>query len=189
LTDQFAASPEGRAITERGTELGWAGVLLHYAMTYPGVTPPTMTTDDLEEVVYELFPRKVVTEPGDGAEIIQELHAFWRFLQRAYHLPRAPQMLALLTPQAAQRLERKLQDPTNFGMAKSFVRLGMEMGFDMESPEGMRAWVEAYNATVAPTLSAAARPPRSPTNKQPRGRPIGRLNAPRRKPRRTPPRL
>ena len=29
LMDQFAASPEGQAITERGTELGWAGVLIH----------------------------------------------------------------------------------------------------------------------------------------------------------------
>ena len=44
LMDLFAASPEGRALTERGTELGWAGVLLHYAIRYPGVTPPTMTT-------------------------------------------------------------------------------------------------------------------------------------------------
>jgi hypothetical protein len=79
LMDQFAASPEGRALTEQGTELGWAGVLLHYAIRYPGVTPPTMTPSDLEEVVYDLFPRKVVTEPADGAEIIQELHAFWRF--------------------------------------------------------------------------------------------------------------
>jgi hypothetical protein len=75
LLEQFAASPEGQAITERGTELGWAGVLVHYAITYPGVTPPTMTAGDLEEVVYDLFPRKVVTEPGDGAGIIQELRA------------------------------------------------------------------------------------------------------------------
>lgn len=143
-----------------------------------------MTPSDLEEVVFGLFPRKVVTEPGDGAEIIQELQAFWRFLHRAYHLSRAPQMLALLTPLAARRLERKLQDPTNFGLAKSFVRLGMEMGFDMESPEGMRAWVAAYNATLAPTLAAAARKPGSPTKRQTRGVSTGTRNAPRRKQRR-----
>jgi hypothetical protein len=65
-------------------------------------------------------------------------------------------MLARLTPQAARRLERALQEPANFGMAKSFVLLGQQAGFDMESPEGMRTWVEAYNATVAPTMAAAA---------------------------------
>jgi hypothetical protein len=57
LMDQFAASPEGQAITQRGTELGWARAMLHYAITYPGVIPPTMTPSDLEEVVYDLFPR------------------------------------------------------------------------------------------------------------------------------------
>ena len=50
-------------------------MLLHYAIRYPGVTPPTMTPSDLEEVVHDLFPRKVVTELGDGAEIIQEVQA------------------------------------------------------------------------------------------------------------------
>ena len=154
LMDQFAASPEGQAITQTGTELGWARAMIHYAISYPGVTPPTMTPSDLEEVVYDLFPRKVIAERGDGAEIIQELRAFWHFLQRVYQLPQARQMLARLTPQAARRLEREMQEPANFGMAKSFVMMGREAGFDMESPEGMHAWVEAYNATVAPGLAA-----------------------------------
>lgn len=156
LMDRFAASPEGQAITERGTELGWAGVMIHYAISSRGVTPPTMTTSDLEAVVFDLFPRKVITEKGDGVEIIQELGAFWRFLERVYLLPQARQMLARLTPQAAGRLEQELQEPSNFGMAKSFVLMGKEAGFDMESPEGMQAWVQAYNATVAPRMAAAS---------------------------------
>jgi hypothetical protein len=151
--------------------------MIHYAITYPGVIPPTMTTGDLEEVIYDLFPRKVITERGDGAEIIQELRAFWHFLQRVYQLPQARQMLARLTPQAARRLERELQEPANFGMAKSFVLLGKEAGFDMESPEGMRAWVEAYNATVAPTLTAAE----PLTKKKARGATKGTMSAQRRK--------
>jgi hypothetical protein len=177
LMEQFAASPEGHAITQRGTELGWAGAMIHYAITYPGVTPPTMTTGDLEEVIYDLFPRKVITERGDGAEIIQELRAFWRFLQRVYQLPQARQMLARLTPQAARRLERELQEPANFGMAKSFVLMGKEAGFDMESPEGMRAWVQAYNATVTPTMAVASRHRGPSTKKQSRGVPKGTRNA------------
>ena len=184
LMNQFAASPEGQAIKEKGTELGWARAMIHYAITYPGVTPPAMTTGDLEEVVFDLFPRKVITERGDGAEIIQELQAFWRFLQRVYQLPQARQMVACLTPQAARRLERELQEPVNFGMAKSFVLMGKEAGFDMESPEGMRAWVEAYNATVAPTM-AAAEPP--PTKKKARGATKGTMSAQRRKKKRVPP--
>jgi len=187
LMDQFAASPEGQAISQTGTELGWAGAMIHYAINYPGVTPPRMTANDLEEVTYSLFPRKVITERGDGAEIIQELRAFWHFLQRVYQLPQAKLILACLTPQAARRLERVLQEPTNFGMAKSFVLMGKQAGFDMESPEGMHAWVEAYNATVAPTLAAASRHPGPATKKKPRGVPKGTMSAQRRKNKRIPP--
>jgi hypothetical protein len=47
-------------------------------------------------------------------------------------------------------------------MAKFFVLMGQDAGFEMESPEGMRAWVEAYNATVALTLT----PTEPPTKKR-----------------------
>jgi hypothetical protein len=177
LMGQFAASPEGQAIIQTGTELGWAGAMIHYALSYPGVTPATMTTSDLEEVVFGLFPRKVITEKGDGAEIIGELRAFWHFVERVYQLPQARQMLARLTPQAARRLERELQEPANFGMAKSFVLMGKQAGFDMESPEGMQAWVKAYNATVAPAM--AATDPAS--KKKSGGAPTGIRSAQRRK--------
>jgi hypothetical protein len=186
LMDQFAASPEGQAILQRGTELGWAGAMIHYAISYLAVTPATMTPSELEEVVFGLFPRKVITERGDGAEIIQELRAFWHFGARVYQLPQAKQMLARLTPQAARHLERELQEPTNFGMAKSFVLMGQEAGFDIESPEGMRAWVEAYNASVAPTMAAVSRHGRPPTKKKARGAPKGTMGASRRKKKHTP---
>jgi hypothetical protein len=107
LMEQFSASPEGQAMTQTGTELGWASAMIHYAMNYPGATPPTMTASDFEEVVFGLFPRKVITQRGDAAEIMQELRAFWHFLERVYQLPQARQMLAHLTPQATRRLERE----------------------------------------------------------------------------------
>jgi hypothetical protein len=57
LMDQFAASPEGQAITQRGTEPDWTRAMIHGAITYAGVTTATMTASDLEEVVSTLFPR------------------------------------------------------------------------------------------------------------------------------------
>jgi hypothetical protein len=65
LMDQFVASPEGQAITQAGTELGWTRAMIHYAITYAGVTPATMTTGDLEEVAYSLFPRHP-SSPREG---------------------------------------------------------------------------------------------------------------------------
>ena len=63
-------------------------------------------------------------------------------------------------------------------MAKSFVLLGKAAGFAMESPEGMRAWVDAYNATVVPTKPA-------PTKKKGRGATKGTSSATPRKKKRT----
>lgn len=119
--------------------------------------------------------------------IIQELGAFWHFLQRVYQLPQARQMLARLTPQATRRLERELREPANFVMAKSFVLMGREAGFDMESPEGMQAWVQAYNATVAPRMAAASGHQGPLTTKKSRTALKDTMNAPRRKKKRTPP--
>ncbi len=81
-------------------------------------------------------------------------------------------------------------DPFPFlqhNLAKSFVLMGMEAGFDMESPEGMHAWVEAYNATVAPTMAAASRHPGLLAKKKSRTALKGTMNAQRRKKKRIPP--
>ena len=80
-----------------------------------------------------------------------------------------------------------MQEPTNFGMAKSFVLMGKEAGFDMESPEGMQAWVAAYNATLAPTMAAASRRPGPPIKKKSRTVPKGTMSAQHRKKKRPPP--
>jgi hypothetical protein len=96
-------------------------------------------------------------------------------------------MLARLTPQAARRLERELQEPSNFGMAKSFVLMGKEAGFDMESPEGMQAWVEAYNATVAPRMVAASGHRKQPTKKPSRTVPKSTMRLTRPKKKHAPP--
>jgi hypothetical protein len=39
-------------------------------------------------------------------------------------------------------------DPSNFGLAKSFVMLGQAFGFDMTTEEGIGEWTDAYNAAL-----------------------------------------
>jgi hypothetical protein len=55
--------------------------------------------------------------------------------------------------------------------------MGKEAGFDMESPQGMQAWVQAYNATVAPAMAAAE----PPTTKKSSGASKGTRSTQRRK--------
>ena len=146
LMEAFEASSEGQELISQDGTVGWADTLMDLGMGYLAVTPVAMTAEDLNEILFELFPRKVSAEPGCGQEIVTELRAFWRFLQREFGLPNASACLRVLTPATARRLEREMQNPANFGLAKAFLTQGLAYGFDMTTPEGMQAWTETYNA-------------------------------------------
>jgi hypothetical protein len=148
LMEAFAESPEAQPVIEQYGQVSWAGMMMEYAMHYPGVTPPEMSVGDFEEVVFEIIPRKVSTEASSAGAIIAELKAFWEYLRRAYQLKNADKILAKLTPAAVPRLERELANPRNFGMAKSFFMQGQELGFDMTTQEGLDAFMNFYNSRL-----------------------------------------
>jgi len=73
LIERFVDSPEGRARIEVAPELGyWAAQLIYYGWGYIGVTLPRMTVKDVEEIVTELFPRKISLPSRFGIEIPRE---------------------------------------------------------------------------------------------------------------------
>jgi hypothetical protein len=148
LMQEFANSPEAQPVIEEYGPLNWAAMMMQYALDYLGATPPKMSLRDFNEVVFSLFPRKVAVEPESAPEIIAELRAFWTFLQRQYGLKNAAQILASLNAGAADRLRAELANPANYGMAKSFVTMGQQAGFDMTTQEGIAAFMQAYNSGV-----------------------------------------
>jgi len=54
-----------------------------------------------------------------------------------------------LDEKAARKLKSEMSNPANFGIAKSFVMMWMERGFDLSSEEGMNEWMAKYNAEIA----------------------------------------
>lgn len=150
VVEQFQASPEGHARAKQGPGLGgWSGNLVQMGYTYAGVTLPRMSIGDIDEIVNELFPRKVtLTDPDDVDDVIPELTAFWQFLRREYQLENADAVLEFLRKVEPEFKER-MNDPANFGMAKSFVTAGQNAGYDMTTPEGMEAFRRYYNANLS----------------------------------------
>jgi hypothetical protein len=108
-----------------------------------------MSSGNLSEILFDLFPSKVSADAGEAPEIIRELQAFWKFLQREFHLENAAGCLKLLDDKATRRLEKEMSNPANFGIAKSFVMMGKERGFDMATEEGINKWMVTYNAELA----------------------------------------
>jgi hypothetical protein len=149
LVQLFEQSPEGQALISEDLEPGWAGMIIDFGINYLSVTPPQMTPAGLREILFDIFPRKVSTDANDADDVVRELRAFWQFLQREFQLANAAACLKVLDDRAARELKKKLSDPANFGIAKSFFMMGLERGFDMTSEEGLNKWMATYNAEIA----------------------------------------
>jgi hypothetical protein len=149
LMDRFAASPEGAEATEECGDIGWAHTAIELGVRHLGVNIAGMRVGELEELLFEIVPRSVSTDPDDAFDIVLELRAFWRFVGREFNAPFASECLALLqAPTLAVDLRNEMADPANWGMAKSFFMAGMAAGYDMTTQEGLDAFQLAYNATV-----------------------------------------
>ena len=149
LMELFEQSPEGQTLQDEGIESGWASMMIDFGLDYLGKTPPQMSPDDLGEILFDLFPRKVSASADEAPEVIRELQLFWRFLQREFSLENAAACLKVLDNNAVRELKEEMSNPANFGIAKSFVMMGQERGFDMTSEEDMNAWMATYNAELA----------------------------------------
>jgi len=157
--DAFADSPEAAALED----LGWIELAELYASEWFDESPATLIPTQLEEVVFELFPRKVTCEPSSARAAIEQLRALYAFLARTADREHAEACAAVLGGDAVERLERELADPRNYGMAKSLAMSGMRAGFDMRSDEGIAAFaaLSALGPTDRPrvgrTVDARAR--------------------------------
>lgn len=161
LTTEFENSPEAGPILEACGQLGWCVTMMDLSINHLGSTPADMTVFDFNEVVYELIPRKVATEPENADEIIAELKAFWKFVARQYGLKNAQEIYDSIEDGAASDLEAQLEDSSNFGLAKSFFTMGWAAGYDMNTEAGLLAFQAAFNArgaTFAPRDSAPRNP-------------------------------
>lgn len=146
LHELFLESPEGLAQAEIDSEMGfWSYQSVYYAYAYIGVTPPQMETDNMEELLLEVFPRKIsVGSPDELTTAVPEIVAFWQFLQRVYQLPNARQILGFLQDIQPAFMDA-MQDPAYFGMAKSFFMQGQAAGFDMTDETQINQFMYLYN--------------------------------------------
>lgn len=140
LLGRFGAAPEAKRLPD-GPD--WSSAVMDLAARHFGETIATLEATELEEVVFELFPRKVSVGASEARAIIAELRAFYAFLKREFRLPQADACLWELGGDAAERLEEALADPKNLGMAKSVLGLGADQGFGMQSKEGIEAFMQS----------------------------------------------
>ncbi len=160
LVRRFVASSEAKALTDVQS----CHFVMDFAADYFGATIATLGPRELREIVFDIIPRKVSIDASKARWIIEENRAFYAFLKREYALEQADACLRVLGGDAVKKLEAALSDSSNFGMAKSAFMAGGDAGFDMESKEGIEAWMRAMQSRPLPAsvgfppFGAAARP-------------------------------
>ncbi len=145
LLREFERSPEFEGLEDAG----WIPIVLDYGRGYLGRSAWDLGPAELDEILFELFPRKVSCPASDGSVIIAEVRALLQFMDRVYAKPDAAACMALLDAEGEARLVSYLGDRRRFGMAKTFHVDGQEAGFDMTSERGLQAWMQAHNAALA----------------------------------------
>jgi hypothetical protein len=145
----FEASVEGKALSDEGIQPGWSDTVMDLGINYLHVTPAQMSAADVRTILFQLVPRKISATADEAPEAIRELQLFWTFLQREFRLENAAACLNVLNEKrTVARMQEEMDSPANFGMAKSFVMMGMQRGFDMTSQEGIDEWMATYNAEI-----------------------------------------
>jgi hypothetical protein len=125
---------------------------MDYAASYFGVTIAMLDPTELEEIVFDIVPRQVSIDASEARSIIEANRAFYAFLKREFGLVQADACLDVLGEGAVKELEAALSDPANFGPAKTAFMAGREAGFDMDTKEGIEAWMEQIQGKPLPTL-------------------------------------
>jgi hypothetical protein len=146
VLEEFALSSEGKEHIKTDPAMGfWIAQLIYYGVAYLGVTLPQMDEQNISEIITELFPRKITLGSPEDADIaIPELLAFWQFLKSKYKLSKADIIIDFLI-QIEPEFNAMMNDPSNFGMAKSFMTMGQKAGFDMTDQNQINEFIQLYN--------------------------------------------
>jgi hypothetical protein len=163
LVIEFVASIEAQTYLQAHPIMdeyvgSWIDHLIYFGYVYESVTLPQMTMSNVEVIVTQIFPNQVsLLDPTEADTAIPELMAFWQFLKREYQHPQAHKIIKLLK-QLQPKFSRIMNDPSNFGIAKSCLMSGMAAGFDMTTEEGLQKFQQQQNQELTTPNSNAKLP-------------------------------
>jgi hypothetical protein len=150
LIEEFMESPAAKALplplhVDAAVIVDW---LLHYARDYRDASPRDLDEDVLEEVLLDLFPRKISAELETFEHVAPVLETFLRWLGSQGVLADG-ERLARVVGQWGRRIVANASDPANWGMAKGFVMQARSEGVNVEDPEELRRYMAVYNERIA----------------------------------------
>ena len=147
--EAFVHSRAGKAHIKSHPQGGnWIGTFIEMSYVYGGYVLSKMTKGNAQEVMEYILPRKItLLDPSDTDGAIDELVAFWTFLDEVYRF-RSAKAIAKYLRSIADKFPQWMFDPNRGGIAKQFLMQGTEAGFDMTTEEGIQAFQAEYNQSL-----------------------------------------
>lgn len=142
LAGEFGQTAEGAGlewVAEQVLDLKWG---------YLGGDLATWRPRDVEEILLEIYPRKVVLERSDLPDVIRGFAGLLRFLDAAAVLTTSTRgaELATLVEELAAPFAAAMADESRWGMGKRLLGSAAAQGFDLSDPSQLEDIVAAFNA-------------------------------------------
>ncbi len=153
--DAFSSCDEGQRLQNDGQKLGYVYNFLEIGLKHFRATVDSMTVADARAILLEVFPRTVSKESKDCIKVVDELCAFWHFVDRVHQLESAKKIETEIRAMLAE-FRKEMSDPKNYGMAKSIVMAAKAEGYDITSQEDMHKFLAVYNSRISASTGSWA---------------------------------
>jgi len=133
-----------------GTDLGPDSFeeLIHYKWGYLDAHLTRWTRADLDSVLLELFPAKMIVDDDDLDDVLPETHAFIDFLSDTGLLDPAsedPSLLHAHLNQLDAPFRRRMADRSRYSPGKRFWLAAAAAGVQPDDEQGVAAFIEQFN--------------------------------------------
>lgn len=134
-------------IAEQGEELaGEVDRLVDVKCNYLGGAPDEWGAHDVAEVLFEIYPAKVMLEPGRVSRVPVAAAALLRFLaQRDPDQSDGYEGVAQHIEKSAVRFGKAMADDSNWSFGKRMWSTAQAEGVDFEDEKAVGAWIEQFN--------------------------------------------
>lgn len=155
LDSQFRESPEFAGLA--GEQFGMLVQLGRHAFGMFGLRLTELDEEDVEEVVFELFPAALLFEsPQEARKAWREIVAIWEWLAREERTAAAPDVLEMLEG-SEEEFVALMFEPEVWGETKMFVMTARAAGVDLHDEAAVEEFAERYQSALASIRSTSHR--------------------------------
>jgi len=131
--------------------------LLHYKWGYLDDYLARWHCGDLDKILLELFPAKMLLAPDEAAAMIDETRTFLTFLSEAGFLDPGGDSVAVLWRHLSRigpQMGRRLGDPSLYSWGKRMWLAMAKEGIAPDNASSVHAWLASFHALPMPAKEA-----------------------------------